>query len=298
MKAIKTTKIRETCAAVLIIVSCLLLGLLFAMHPGSQSSRYKNSGQYRKAIEINLGAKDNFLFASDPGIELDLACCFRRTGEIEEARRHLALARELASTHGYLWFFRPHGLQYSIDCEEGWIALKGKLYEDALVAFGRALKLEKGAEAYIGRAAALEILGRDQEALADYANAIECSTGHDLELAYHERAIFYIDRARTEEAIADLTSALNADSCNRAYVDRALLYKKQGHLEKALNDLDASIRIAGTERAYHERALIKRALREFDEAIKDIDQAIALDSTCPGLKEDREQILAESGKAH
>ncbi|MBK9144959.1 MAG: tetratricopeptide repeat protein [Candidatus Melainabacteria bacterium] len=292
-----TIKTGETRVAVLIIVTSLSLGLLFAMHPGSQSSRYKNSGQYRKAIEINLGAKNNLLFASDPGIELDLACCFRRTGEIAEARRHLALARELAATHAYLWLFRPHGLQYSLECEEGWIALKSEQYSDALAAFERALELEKSAEAYIGRAAALEIQGRDREALADFAAAIECSTGHDRELAYHERAIFYIDRSRTEEAIADLTSALNADSCNRAYIDRAMLFKKQGDIEKALNDLDASINITGTERAYHERALIRRARREFDEAIKDIDQATLLDSTCPGLKEDRERILAESGKS-
>ncbi|MGD9683851.1 MAG: tetratricopeptide repeat protein [Candidatus Obscuribacterales bacterium] len=292
-----TGQIRKKLLAGFLIVSGLSLGLVLAMHPSSQSCLYKNRGQYRRAIDTNIEGQKNPLFAGDPGIELDIAYCFRQSGDLAEARRHLALARELASGHGYLWLFRPHGLEHSLACEEGWIDMKSKQYEEALATFDRALALEKSAEAYSGRAAVLESLGRDSEALSDYEAAIKCSTGHDREVAYHERAIFYTNRGKTDEAIADLTSALKADTCNRAFIDRAMLYKKQGYDEKALNDLSSSISNAGTERAYHERALLKRARGDFDGAIKDIDAAMSLDSSCARLEKDRDLILAESGKA-
>lgn len=288
---------RETLLAALVIIPSLSAGIFASMHPSSQSCVYKDRGLFRQAIDLNLKAQQNPLFAWDPAIELDLAYCYRQVRDLEEASKHLALARGLGSKYGYLWIFRPHGLEYLLAVEEGWIEKRAEHIQKALAAFDRALDQEQSAEAYCGRAAVFEDLGKSKEALADYESAIKCSTVHDREMVYHEKALFHMDRGETDQAIADLTSALKAEPCNRALIDRAMLYRKQGYSEKALKDLSASVVIAGTERAYHERALLRFDRREFDEALKDIDHAIALDDTCPSLAKDRELILAESGKA-
>lgn len=79
--------------------------------------------------------------------------------------------------------------------------------EKALESFERAVELDpKGATGYLGRANALNTLGRWERSIADYNRAIDLDP--DLANAYVNRGIAYAQLGEAKKAIADYEKAL------------------------------------------------------------------------------------------
>lgn len=277
------------------IVLCLTLGIVMAMHPSKSGIYLERKGKFAEAIQLYSDSMNNPLYKNDPRVYLARAYCNRRIRRFKAALEDLEIASRLAKTHWFLYgipgLTTSHSIEYCVELERGWTYYKGESYEVALKHFSSALKLEKQASAYCGRAAVHEALGKDAEALEDYAQAIECGIAQDKELAYHERAIYYRNHDQTEEAISDLTTAVTTRPCMDAYIDRGKLYRKQGKNQEAVDDFSRAIRITSTELAYHERALAYFELKDFRAALSDIDRAIELDPTCKFARAKREKIL-------
>src|SRR5829696_4708216 len=92
--------------------------------------------------------------------------------------------------------------------QEGWKLLETRDYDRAILAFDRALTREPGSlvRARVGRAIALRLLGRADEAVAELNAAVAADTRSAL--AYHERGATLAILGRDREALRDLNQAI------------------------------------------------------------------------------------------
>ena len=132
------------------------------------------------------------------------------------------------------------------------------------------------AEAYLNRGNAKYNLGRYEEALADYTEAIRLKP--DYAVAYHNRGNAKDDLGRSEEALADYTEAIRLKpDYAEAYTNRGIAKDNLGRSEEALADYTEAIRLkpdyAG---AYHNRGFAKDNLGRSEEALADYTEAIRL----------------------
>lgn len=164
--------------------------------------------------------------------------------------------------------------------------------EDALTECGEALRLiGNGSPAEVARLAASGItpsavhavralahaaLGRREEAVADYAKAIEL--GPDDFRAYYLRGGFLLHSGEAAGAIDDLTEALRLrPGLTEALLVRARAYRVIGTPEAALGDYDEVLRQAPEEvPALLERALTLTELGRTAEAVRDLDRSLEL----------------------
>lgn len=91
--------------------------------------------------------------------------------------------------------------------------------------------------AYVNRAIAHSMLGKNDEALKDFSSAIEVDPNNPL--AYYNRGNLYLDTGYHDLAISDFTCALAIDPMfSLAYYNRGLAYEHSQRLQEAKADFE------------------------------------------------------------
>ncbi len=160
-------------------------------------------------------------------------------GRHEQARADLELALRYRPMDAFLLDWRAAVLHLGGDAAEalaevsrpqadaGTLCMQGTLHhlrgdhEAALAAFHRAAEASpRWADAFAGRAAALQALGRGEEADADYARALALEP---RDPAFHEgRGILRLRAGRLAEAAGDLRRAIELSPPRRAALEPSL----------------------------------------------------------------------------
>jgi tetratricopeptide (TPR) repeat protein len=128
------------------------------------------------------------------------------------------------------------------------------------------------AAAHFVRGRALGVLGRRDEAQAEFDRSIEL---HPDPNTYLVRAELNFDKP--DQALADIDNALGLEPKNgEAYMVRAALYRKTGDLDQALADSERALAIAPTERqarGLHINLLVQK--HDFARAVAENDTLVA-----------------------
>ncbi|MDZ7814749.1 MAG: tetratricopeptide repeat protein [Planctomycetota bacterium] len=151
-------------------------------------------------------------------------------------------------------------------------------HEEAIKDYDEAIRLDpKYAAAYNNRGAANVKLGRHKDALSDYDEAIKLDPKYAL--AYRNRGNAKFELDRYEEAIKDYDEAIKLDpKYSSAYNNRGNAKLELGRHEEAIKDYDEAIKLDSKNAyAYNNRGAAKAALGRHEEAIKDYEEAIKLD---------------------
>jgi tetratricopeptide (TPR) repeat protein len=154
-------------------------------------------------------------------------------------------------------------------CEEG--VKSGATRENA--AYARKLC----AWAYNRRGERFAELGNEQEAMKDFAAAINYDPGHWR--AIHNRGVSHATLGRTGEALADFSRALQL---NRNYANtwfnRAELQSDRGDYARAIGDYAEAIRLSPKEPEFYSgRGQAYARMGRVREAMQDLSAAIRLD---------------------
>ncbi len=148
----------------------------------------------------------------------------------------------------------------------------------------------------LGRGVAKADMGRHEEAIADYDEAIRLSGGVDG-VAYYNRGASCLALARFQEAIADYDTVIRLDSMDAgAYAMRGFAKAETGRTEEAIADYDEAIRLQPNEVF----ALLNRGRAHWeagrhDAAIADFDRAVALEPDDGGTLLARGIVKREAG---
>lgn len=160
------------------------------------------------------------------------------------------------------------------DLQRGMENLQKGRYEQAVADFTKALELMPGtAEAYSGRARALEKLKRYDQALADYTKLI------DLDLrspsAHVGRGDILLDMKRYDEALQDYSKAIELAPGNaRAHVARCNVYEVKGLHDRAIADCSKAVELSpDSDIGYFLRAQAYAAKGMKQEAAADYERA-------------------------
>lgn len=138
------------------------------------------------------------------------------------------------------------------------------------------------AEAYNSRGIAYKATGKIDQAIADYAKAIELSPTDPAPLA--NRGDAYSDQKKTDLAIVDYDKAIavKADYAP-AYLGRAMAYNEKKDAAKALTDVTKAIELNANDwRAFYLSGVINSGKQDFQKAITDFDKFIALNAAPAG----------------
>ncbi len=133
--------------------------------------------------------------------------------------------------------------------------------------------------AYRMRGRLLALQGKNAEARADYAKAIQMSQTRVSKYAsYHDRGKFLLQITELSAAQADFEAAIGLDpSKAAAYVGRALTNKAMGKIDEALADLDRAKVVEPNYWLTHvERGDILVAEKRFADAIAAYDVALTI----------------------
>jgi tetratricopeptide (TPR) repeat protein len=137
--------------------------------------------------------------------------------------------------------------------------------------------------AYLNRAAANYLTGKQDDAIRDYSKFI--SAQPDKAAAFHGRGLAYLIGSRFPDAIADFSDAIRLNSKYiSAYSNRGIAYAKIKDYQKALMDFDAALQLD----PLYAIALYNRSLTYFDKAeyelaITDLKKAIEIQPRNPEL---------------
>ena len=138
----------------------------------------------------------------------------------------------------------------------------------------------------------LESLCRRQFATAPRATPpVEQFTAAD----YNNRGATYINLSRHDEALRDLSQAIELDPNDAlAYSNRGLTHHGLQQYEAALADYNRAIRLApGYAPAYYNRGNTYHALQRYDDALIDYSRAIQIDSSFSPSYTNRGSIYAD-----
>lgn len=117
-----------------------------------------------------------------------------------------------------------------------------------------------------------------------------------LPLAYLERGLAKRYLNRLDEALTDLTRALDLDpGLNRAYSGRAYIYRERGDFPRAIAEFTRSIQSLPNVEAYYERGQCYATLGENRNALADFDQAIELMRDAPHVYRARSFLKKKLG---
>jgi tetratricopeptide (TPR) repeat protein len=147
---------------------------------------------------------------------------------------------------------------------------------------GAALKLrpDKGwplrAEALLYHGAALDVLGKQEEALANYGAAIESDSS--LMRAYLARSDLSARQGKHEAALADRQAAVGLEARNpTVYLARGGSYHSLGRHEEGLADRTKAIELdPGNAQAWYARGSAYFLLKRYEQARLDLEQAYRL----------------------
>lgn len=159
----------------------------------------------------------------------------------------------------------------------GEIKLKEKLYKESLPYFNKSISINaKNHKAYNGKANALMMLLKPDEAILNFNKAIELSPENDDYLLNRGNAFLTLNE--DNKALEDFNRAIRFDSLNfMAYNNRGMLWRKKREYEKALTDFDRSIQLnPESSLTYINRAIIMAIFKKYNEALNDFNQSIQL----------------------
>lgn len=153
------------------------------------------------------------------------------------------------------------------------------IWKDATTFWDHAIKKSKAPESdlHIFRGAAFEKSGLFDNALADYAKAIEIDPGNSL--AYFNRGIHFMNRGLFDSAIDDFNRVLKLTPDDMdIYINRGNAFLKKGDSQSAISDYTHAIerKASNAVVAYVNRSNAYANSGEFDKAIQDVTTAISL----------------------
>ena len=152
-------------------------------------------------------------------------------------------------------------------------------FDQAIGDFSQAIKLDpRHASAYTNRALAERQTGANDAALADFTHAIDSNPNHGP--AYLGRANLLRAQGQSDAALRDLDQAIRLNPENaQSFHARGLIYQKQGQNERAVTDFDNAIdRDPFAAAPYQARAESQLALNHYDKAIEDFNAALNVDN--------------------
>lgn len=185
----------------------------------------------------------------------------------------------------------------SVHMDRGSERMSAGEFEEAIVCFDQAVKLEPGnAEALLGRGACWHHVGEHGNALADCDEAIRLDPG--LAPAYLYRGSLRLQRGETVDGIEDYDEAIRLQpEMARAYEYRAHAWIRLKEFEKAVDDLDQTIRLEPRNSgAYLYRGHALRELARPEEALDSLNEALRLDPENAAALQTRASLLQEQGE--
>ena len=195
-------------------------------------------------------------------------------------------------------------------------------FKEAVDLYDKALALQPGLpDGFCNRGAALEGLGRSDEAFASYQRQLADQSNNDCAIyrltqlgrqlhrenavlealegalaadpgnaeTYHRRGVIHSDLGQLDLALADYSEAIRIDPRETgALHDRAMLYRKLNQYPAALADFDRAVAIAGDQRDnLFWRARLRFEMGDFEKASADCRQRLEMlgqDAACTGLQ--------------
>jgi tetratricopeptide (TPR) repeat protein len=152
------------------------------------------------------------------------------------------------------------------------------LLEDATTYYSDKIKADSGnAWARHMRGVAWNLIGNYDEAVKDLTEAIEIDPSPSQ---YICRGMAWQAKKDYEKSIGDYTAAIRLDSNSaQAFYNRGLVRSIKNDLDKAIEDYTAAIRLEPNfALAYNNRAAAFFIKQQYEKAIKDYDEAIRIDS--------------------
>lgn len=153
-------------------------------------------------------------------------------------------------------------------------------------------------EAYQDRAAHRLSLGQREAALEDYGAILARLGGEERAEVLFERAQTFDEMGLIDEAIADLTAALEAcPDYAAALAQRGNLRAERGDLDAALADLDAAVKLDKRDDLTRRwRAAANRRAGNLDRALAEIEKALRLYEHDAGHYVERARIRLAMGE--
>ena len=158
-------------------------------------------------------------------------------------------------------------------------------------------------EAFCNRGAALQQLGRFNEAIESFQRELARAPNNDC--ALYRLTELARDTHREELALAALDRALAQNpQDSESYHRRGIIHRDLGEADLALKDYGEAIRLdPGEAGAMHDRAQVYRDRAQFPEALADVSHAISIApprakellSTCAALLSDRRLQAGDDG---
>lgn len=215
------------------------------------------------------------------------------------SNRHMLYRTVLLSNRGQLYSYMEHWEQALIDFSE--VIRRDPYFDDAY--FSRAKFYQQQgqyeqalqdmttgmlygfptAELCTGKANLLRILGRDDEALADYTNALDITPTFTDALL--RRAEMYCQREQYEAALQDYTVGITEGNPSlELFYNRAHLLDTIGRTEEALEDYATVLRISPIALdALLNRATIFYEQEEYEAAQNEIERGLQINPNHPQL---------------
>ncbi|MCO5168131.1 MAG: tetratricopeptide repeat protein [Planctomycetes bacterium] len=276
-----------------------------AAHP-EHAELLVNRGNALLALGRLFEAEASFERAIAAAPTLMQAWAGRAAARLRQGRRELALedldrAVVLSPTTPELYHNRANARSAAGDVE------------GALADLDRAIDLAPGAGALVNRGVLRARRGRHEEALQDYARALELDPA--MAHAYMNRGSLFIDRGELSRAQADLERAVALDPrLATGWFNLGVVRQAQGQDDAAIHDLTRAIELRpDLARAWSGRGLSRHRAGQLDGAAADYDRALTLEESATtrlcraalrqargelaGAREDLEAILARSPDA-
>jgi tetratricopeptide (TPR) repeat protein len=156
----------------------------------------------------------------------------------------------------------------------GLLRLFKKDYAGVTDDLGIALKARPDGEMFCMRGYALSELGRHEEAIRDFDEAIRFDANAKLLLL---RGLCYQKLGRLDRALLDLDEAVKMKPEAESFVARALLLKEKGRNDKAADDLSDAVRREPANATFRiARGDVFLKLGREDAAMADYDEAVRL----------------------
>jgi len=151
-------------------------------------------------------------------------------------------------------------------------------HDQAIEYYCRALDSQPDSvKAFVGLGNAYQALGEDQQAIADYSDAIEIGSAYDR-VAYTKRGISYYNLKDWQRALRDLQQAIKLNSQNsEAYFYRGMAFYKLRDFSQAIASFDNAIQADPEyDQAFYFRGRSHFNAQAYDQAIADFCQAVTL----------------------
>ena len=184
--------------------------------------------------------------------------------------------------------------------QQGYEAMAGKDYDEAIACFDAALKKPVGdyqrSYVYLNRGAAYNFKGRFDEAIRDNTRALQLN--HELPSAYVGRGFAYQQKGELDKAIADLDEAIRRDpNSGPAYYNRGYIFYDKKEMDRALADFNEAVRCSPDDtNNLIMRGLCYLAKDDLDHALINFDAAAAIDPGNARALSERRRIHERKGE--